>query len=69
LTAAAPSAGPAPSAPKPGDDGELAGRIVADSLAATDAELDDAYAGLAALLFDLRAARAIQGEIRTPTRG
>ncbi len=54
MTAAAPSEGPAPSAPKPDDDGELAGRIAADSLAATDAELDDAYAALAALLLDLR---------------
>lgn len=68
MTAAAPPAGPAPIAPDPGDDRELANRLVPNPVATTDADLDDAFAGLAALLLDLRAASRNQGDIPTPSR-
>ncbi len=67
MTAAAAPAGPAPIAPVPGNDGDLAGRVVADPVATTGADLDDAFAGLAALLLDIRAATGNQGEIPTPS--
>jgi hypothetical protein len=72
VTAEATPAGPAPIAPDPGDDGDdgdVARRVVAEPFATTDAELDDAFAGLAALLLDLRAATRNQGGIPTPSGG
>jgi hypothetical protein len=43
--------------------------VESDPLATTDAELDDAFAGLAALLLDMHAATRNQGKIPTPSFG
>ena len=58
-------AGLGPVAPDPGDDRDLAARVAAEPVAATDAEAVDAYSALAALLLDAHAARAARGDSPT----
>ena len=67
MTRDATPAGPGPLAPDSGDDQDLAARVVAEPVATTDAERDDAFSALAALLLDAHAARTARGDSPTPS--